>query len=291
MEKQEEQRLSSTMLQGARASTKSILVLGEQLTDRWHLGHFSRQNPESPDTQVFVVEKSMETPGGAASFAASLSAFNPRMTTVFSDIPAATKERWALSRSGQIVFRADRDLSLSADSGQLSIENICVECRAHDIIVLDDYGKGFFCWELLSALQQTNALDKRTVVFSPHVNTCRSVGEISSLLRFDRWIWVMNELESLTLKESPQLSVVTGGDGHVLVKERGEKSIIELPENAPCPVHTCAVGDVFLAGFCAALLDKPRTLADCAWFAMQCAQRSLASNRLGTHYLLPEDLA
>lgn len=282
--------LFKNMLGEIQASKKSILVLGERLVDKWHFGHFLRQNSESPSTQVFVVEKTIETPGGAASFVKSLSAFNLSISSIFSDIPAAVKERWALSRSGQIVFRVDHDLVLSADSGQLSIDKICKVCREYDLIVLCDYGKGFFCYELFSRLQATSALSQKQVIFSPHVNTMKELGNMSSIIREDRWLWVLNELENSFRQLTPRFLVVTRSQQSIIVNELGEKSIIELPKNAPCPVHTCAVGDVFLAGFCAAMINGPVSLADCAWFAMQCCQRVLSSNRLGTHYLTSEDL-
>jgi bifunctional ADP-heptose synthase (sugar kinase/adenylyltransferase) len=279
----------NNMLSEIQASSKSILVLGEQLIDRWHFGHFLRQNPESPGTQVFVVEKTVEMPGGAASFKKSLTAFNLQVDSIFSNSSAATKERWALSRSGQLVFRVDRDLELGYDQGELSIDVICKECKDHDLIVLCDYGKGFFCYELFSMLQSTDALGEKKVVFSPHARTMRELSSMASIIRYDRWVWVLNELEASLRQLDPRLLVITRGHQPILVEELGEKSVIELPSNAPCPVHTCAVGDMFLAGFCAALVNGPTSLADCAWFAMQCCQRALLNNRLGTHYLMPED--
>lgn len=117
-------------------SKPRVLVVGDQMVDRYWFGDVSRISPEAP-VPVVKVERIEERPGAAANVARNCEAMGAEVETVFSP----TRERVVKIRvvgKNQQVVRVDFDEPQEPVS-EAMFKSLLPSC---DLVVLSDYGKG-----------------------------------------------------------------------------------------------------------------------------------------------------
>lgn len=276
-----------------------VAVLGEEMRDRWVFGQLTRINPEAPTSFIFQEKNHIDMPGGAASLVRSLRSFGCEVRHVKPEGITAIKTRYA-TVDGQIIFRADQneDVPPLADGCQFLFER---HPRIASIlyIIISDYGRGFLQGDVVQELMDNYSIDKKNtkvrVIYSPHVRTCRSMDCLGGEMRpAPNWIWIVNDAEEIALREAgvwPTVCIVTRGAQPVELWEGRDlvRSFLLPALVGPRAHHTCAIGDVFLAGFAAAYFATDAILS-AVDFANLCCARVLSSARPATHYIETTDL-
>jgi D-beta-D-heptose 7-phosphate kinase/D-beta-D-heptose 1-phosphate adenosyltransferase len=146
-----------------------VLVLGDVMLDRFVYGVVERISPEAP-IPVVAVERTLDTPGGAANVARNVSALGAQCTLLgvvgadseadrlrsqlalspairahlISDPARPTSLKTRYVADGQQVMRADWELkdALSLDVARRLLAQFAEAITDADIVVLSDYAKG-----------------------------------------------------------------------------------------------------------------------------------------------------
>ncbi len=116
---------------------KTVLVVGDAMTDEFIYGHISRKSPEA-DCDVFLVDRRVKTPGGAANAARNIEALGAR-AILLSGVDGINKTRIVIDNKH--ILRIDDD-----EARFIDIETSFNEAmkQSPDAILISDYGKGTF---------------------------------------------------------------------------------------------------------------------------------------------------
>lgn len=177
-----------------QVASKKILVIGDLMLDEFVYGNVARISPEAP-VPVVEVERTLSYPGGAANVARNLRQFckevivlgqigadqtgkkltrlmkEERLHTenllVFEEVPTTVKTR--IIAQHQQVVRVDHEkrcyftpalLSQAIAQGTAIVDQV-------DGILFEDYGKGFLCQELVTAIVECGGGNK-IITSDPH---------------------------------------------------------------------------------------------------------------------------
>ena len=128
---------------------RRIVVCGDAMTDRWVHGRVLECQDGCP--KFIGHQDIVETPGGAANAANSLSYWNV-VTSLRSysphDYPIKTRY---VDHDGRIVFRTDSEYPVLRDLDD-DLELALEQVRKADAVLLSDYDKGFLTPDLIAAV-------------------------------------------------------------------------------------------------------------------------------------------
>ncbi len=239
------------------------LVVGDLILDKYIFGNTDRISPEAPVPVVNVL-KETKIVGGAGNVAINLSNLSSSVTLLsqigpdkdsfdlisllnnhdkintsyisYSQKPVSTKTR-VVSKKQQIV-RIDREDTtiIGENQEKYIIEKLRYLIRMHDIIICQDYGKGFLTPNILTNITELCNLEGKQVVVDPNIKT--------DYPDMKNTVATPNEIEySQMKKESFDNFIVTLGERGMLVFVRGDISIKIPPIKEIDVVDTVGAGD------------------------------------------------
>lgn len=186
---------AADILDGFRG--KHILVVGDLMLDRYVFGTVNRISPEAPVPVVHVTREESR-PGGASNVALNISALggggtvagaigadeagrdlvktlrnaNIRMDGVVEDAALRTTVKTRVVADRQQVVRVDREVQASLF--QSSVNTLCERIpsliAASDGVVIEDYGKGIICQQVVDAVLEEARKKGCPVGFDPKNN-------------------------------------------------------------------------------------------------------------------------
>ncbi len=146
---------ASILLDRIRERGHRIVVIGDNMVDRWIHGHMAACQDGCPK---FVQDSVKETAGGAANAAASIRHWGARVSLYgYTEHDCPRKCRYM--EDGKIVFRADEDGPYDRTGYQWA-RDLALDMVSHArVVLLSDYDKGFLqpafvlevadlCWKL-----------------------------------------------------------------------------------------------------------------------------------------------
>lgn len=237
-------------------SSTSVLVIGDYIEDAYVFGEATRLCPEAP-VPVIVPTETRTSPGGAALVAEQLTALG---TTTFLSCGS-------LSRKERIYAGTHMLCRVDVDAYQTNPPPIMPD--GHTAVVVSDYGKGTFTWEL--ARRVINSKVTAFVDAKHH------------------WEWFRGAYAAFPNEMEAQ-AVCPRDYAHIVAKQGREGCLVDgqtVPPANGGAVDVCGAGDIFLAGFVHAHL-KGFNLIDSARFANALAGESV--RHLGT-YVVPKEFA
>lgn len=264
------------IIQGAHPD---ITLIGETIYDNFYFGSITRDNREAPGTSVFDCTSARIDFGGAASVAVSLDTLLGDQPFRF--ITTDPKNSWVCSRfvdetTGKVLFRADSPPA----SKPLAFRSFPFE---HQNVIIADYGRGMLSWDAIQEISAEHG------ILAPHLPNCRTcTPEIIDALK--DWLWVMNvdERSALPLGVAPTNRITTNGEN--LIFQFTGNDMAAFPVVPVEAVHTCGIGDCFLAALSAAHFSGV-ALEEAIPFAIELCRRVLLVKRPGTCYILEGELA
>lgn len=228
-----------------------IAVIGDIIIDRWVSGSFTKISGEG--TPVFKVEKTVESPGGAANVAENIKALGAECE-LFGHRPNPPVK----TRYQGVPFRVDEETV--SDIPEAMAERIVEQVKALNpsIIVISDYAKGvctpWLC-ESLIALGIPTIVDPKGDDWEKYSGA---------------FVITPNEHEWEELDEGPNLNgiewllVTKGAKGMELWGTEGEP--IQIPAQAREVFDVAGAGDSVIATLAVAL-EKGYTLPEAAVMA------------------------
>ena len=145
-------------------SKARVAVVGDLIEDHWIYGRVDRLSPEGP-WPVFVPEKTVKQPGGAANVYQNMKALGATPYLITSNRAPSIKERYVAGRHQ--LFRVDREDTSPIDAEELDLiyRSVANLPERPDVVVLSDYGKGVFGGPLAQRLiRWCNGAGIKTVV-------------------------------------------------------------------------------------------------------------------------------
>ena len=274
----------------SRFSRARVLVVGDLMLDEFVWGKVSRISPEAPVPVVWVQSESV-MPGGAANVASNIRALGGRVSVV----GLAGEDRWGdvlrgelasrqIEMSGivpstrptivktrviahhQQVVRVDREQKEPLPAGAVDrlIRAVTERCDEADAVVIEDYGKGVICRQLLEAVIPLARRRGKLITVDPkedHFDLYRRVTALTPN-RAEAGAAVGRELESdvdvsragrelLRKLECEGILITLGEDGMSLFERGGRHTAI--PTVAQEVFDVAGAGDTVIATFTLAL--------------------------------------
>lgn len=250
---------------------KNILVVGDWITDRYHMHTAERLCPEAP-VPVLKKNKQYDNPGGAGLVAAQLAEF-PDIQTFGVYGSKSLKER--IYADDHLFVRIDND-SYEVKPQQQYVQDIITTIntmKTVDAVIVSDYGKGAMTPDVINLVMQTKA----RIFVDAKNNWSAYRGAFAAF---------PNKKEAASSDYIPERfdnSIVKLGSQGSSVNEA------LVPGPSVSVRDTCGAGDVFIASFVYWFLT-------CAWskdliiaadFANQMA--ALSVQHVGTHAVTSEE--
>ena len=224
-----------------------FLVVGDQMVDRYWIGHIDRLNPERHSAPLLNYYKVVDRPGGAANVAANIEAMGAEAVLVSQKLGAIVKNRLLDEHDG-IIARFDQDNKCQPISSNKIVEAADGCCA----VIVSDYNKG--------------AIDQSVVDLVKSLDLPVFVDTKTRPDRWSQWSECMfpNEREYLLHKQDYQWSrqvVVKCGPGGVKIIQRGMQVYGDFPSQAKCVKNVSGAGDTveaaYVASYMALGLTKP----------------------------------
>jgi D-glycero-beta-D-manno-heptose-7-phosphate kinase len=124
-----------------------ILVIGDEMIDRYWIGGISRLNPEKHSAPLLAVDRVIDCRGGAGNVCANVRAMGVESLLISQSSKAPVKNR--LIDDGGVIARFDTDdecLPITAD-------RILDQGVGYDAVIVSDYGKGAVNQEVAEAVR------------------------------------------------------------------------------------------------------------------------------------------
>lgn len=238
--------LVGTLLDRIKAHQKTILVIGDTMTDQWVSGNVTTCQDGCPK---FVQNSApVETPGGAANARRSICMW-PVKTDLygFAENDRPVKTRYV--EADRLVFRADDDKAGSQDYRFYNqVRDMALEAipRAGGVL-LSDYDKGFLPSPYIKKVAQ---LCKKHGI--PCVADCKRAPEVyEGCILKGNLSWLHSHCKDGKPTHSG-LAVITRGDSGHIVGVNGDVSNVKSGNPVKCVNHVGA-GDCFAAHLTLAL--------------------------------------
>ena len=301
-----------------------VLVVGDVMLDEFVWGKVSRISPEAPVPVVWIQSESV-MPGGAANVASNIRSLGGRTSV----IGVVGQDRWGEQLRGELesqdintnglisaarptivktrviahhqqVVRVDREQRDALTSGTVDrlIRAVADQLDSVDAVVIEDYGKGVVCRQLLEAVIPLARRKGKIITVDPkedHVDLYHRVTALTPN-RSEAGAALGRELETnadvqrggeelLKKFECEALLVTLGEDGMALFERGGRQ--VRIPTVAQEVFDVAGAGDTVIATF---------TLALAAGASMEQAARlanyaaGLVVGKLGVAVVTPQEL-
>jgi len=301
-----------------------VLVVGDLMLDEFMWGKVSRISPEAPVPIVWVQSESV-MPGGAANVASNICALGGRVSVV----GLAGEDRWGdvlrgelaarqIEMSGivlsvrptivktrviahhQQVVRVDREQKEPLPAGTVDrlIRAVTERLDEADAVVIEDYGKGVVCRQLLEAVIPLARRRGKLITVDPkedHFDLYRRVTALTPN-RAEAGAALGRELESdvdvarageeLLRKLECEALLITLGEEGMSLFERGGRHV-RIPTVAQEVFDVAGAGDTVIATFTLALASGA-SMEQAARVANQAA--GIVIGKLGVATASPEEL-
>lgn len=237
----------------AKLSEARVLVVGDQIIDRWIYGRVDRVSPEAP-VPVVKVERQEEMPGGASNVAANLRALGCEVVLLGMRADPPVKVR--IIANGQQIARYDIENTtpITEQREEQIFHAVHRWTFDHDdgwmpgALVLSDYGKGVVTPNLCRGLIEWAQRNKIPVVVDPKGRDWSKYAGATVI--------TPNEAEYAQVifrhRISARILLTRGADGMTLMK-LCEESAIDIPAHATGIVDAVGAGDTVVAALAAAL--------------------------------------
>ncbi len=126
-----------------RIGRPRCLIIGDFILDRTLDGHFTRFAQENGAVPVFKTDVCRECSGGSGAVGQMAKALGAEVEWCCggeSSYDMTIKTRYYVD--GQLVFRADRDEQVPAESEERTLRNIREKIDKTDVVLIADYGRG-----------------------------------------------------------------------------------------------------------------------------------------------------
>jgi D-beta-D-heptose 7-phosphate kinase/D-beta-D-heptose 1-phosphate adenosyltransferase len=301
-----------------------VLVVGDLMLDEFVWGKVSRISPEAPVPVVWIQSESV-MPGGAANVASNIRALGGQVSVV----GLSGEDRWGEILRGELgsrridvsgivssprptivktrviahhqqVVRVDREQKeplLAATVDQL-IRSVTARIDDVDAIVIEDYGKGVICRQLLEAVIPLARKRGKIITVDPKEDHFELYKRVTALTpnRAEAGAAVGRELDSdvdvaragdelLRQLECEAALITLGEDGMWLFERNGSQS--RIPTVAQEVFDVAGAGDTVIATFTLALASGA-SMAQAAHMANQAA--GIVVGKLGVATASPDEL-
>lgn len=128
----------------------SVLVIGENCTDKFIYGDVSRLCPEAP-VPVLNPKKTTKNPGMAGNVVENLKALNNSLEITFlHQKEKIVKTRYVDEKSNQMIIRVDEGED-KIEKFEMTNE-VIAQIKNSDIVIISDYNKGFLSTETITLI-------------------------------------------------------------------------------------------------------------------------------------------
>lgn len=231
----------------AKLSEARVLVVGDQIIDRWIYGRVDRVSPEAP-VPVVKVERQEEMPGGAGNVAANLRALGCEVVLLGMRADPPMKVR--IIGNGQQIARYDiencQPISERREEGIFhavhTLEN------KPGALVLSDYGKGVATPNLCKGLIEWAQRNEVPVVVDPKGKDWTKYAGATVITPNCK---EMREMHMPSFPDGSAILLTRGGEGMTLSLPNREP--VNIPAHATGIVDAVGAGDTVVAALAGAL--------------------------------------
>lgn len=243
----------------AKLSEARVLVVGDQIIDRWIYGRVDRVSPEAP-VPVVKVERQEELPGGASNVAANLRALGCDVALFGMRADPPVKVR--IIANGQQIARYDiEDTTPITEQREEQLFH-AVHRRTFDngwmpgALVLSDYGKGVVTPNLCKGLIEWAQRNEIPVVVDPKGKDWRKYAGATVITPNEREL--EQAMEASIPGNYPFIDCMAvletrGARGMTLAYTESSENDIDIPAHATGIVDAVGAGDTVVAALAAAL--------------------------------------
>lgn len=229
-------------------SKARIAVVGDAMIDRWIYGRVERISPEAP-IPVFVHERTVETPGGAANVAENLKALGCGDVMLRNNGHDTVKTRFVAGGVQQQLMRYD--LEEAKPVSKFDADNIIADVASFEpnVLVLSDYGKGVFNGpvNLADCLTSLAAINDIKVIVDPKGkdwSKYRGADVVTPNLK--EWFDVQSSFDGIGA-----VLLTRGAEGMSLIRHSQDR--LDIPATNRSAVDVCGAGDTVVAALAACL--------------------------------------
>jgi D-glycero-beta-D-manno-heptose-7-phosphate kinase len=302
-----------------------VLVVGDLMLDEFVWGKVNRISPEAPVPVVWIQSESV-MPGGAANVASNIRSLGGRTSVIgvvgqdrWGEQLRAELESQGIDTHGMIsaarptivktrviahhqqVVRVDREQrdALAAATVDRLIRAVTEELDRVDAVVIEDYGKGVICRQLLEAIIPAARRKNKIITVDPKEEHFDLYHRVTALTpnRSEAGGAVGRELDSdvdvrraaveLVKKlECDGLLVTLGEDGMALFERGGRE--VRIPTVAQEVFDVAGAGDTVIATFTLALASGA-SMEQAARLANYAA--GIVVGKLGVAVVTPRELS
>jgi len=301
------------------------VVLGDVMLDRFVYGSVSRISPEAP-VPVLRCKECNSVPGGAGNVVRNLLAYGAKagFVSVVGDDPEGRELRALLSKfdglkshliaekerrttvktrfiaGRQQVLRTDIETThaIGKDTVRSALKAAQLSIALNDVIVLSDYGKGFFCDELMCEVIRIGRKAQKPILVDPKgtdygryrgasilTPNLKELSEATGMLLDSDHSIVSAARQLIRVCEVQAVLVTRSRDGMTLVTESSD--VIHFKAEAKEVFDVSGAGDTVIATLAAAL-GAGAPLCDAAQLANVAA--GTVVSKVGTAAVYPEEL-
>lgn len=228
-------------------SKARIAVVGDALIDRWIYGRVDRISPEAP-VPVFIHERTVETPGGAANVAENLKALGCTPLLCSDAVGRwAVKTRFVAGNVQQQLLRYDIEECRPIDREREDIILNEIARSGVNVLVLSDYAKGVFSGALAQRLIALVEDLRCKVIVDPKGNgwsKYRGADVVTPNLK--EWFEVQSSFDGIGA-----VLLTRGAEGMSLIRHSQDR--LDIPATNRNAVDVCGAGDTVVAALAACL--------------------------------------